>query len=144
MKTCSEMMVEQIKLMNDRDWDVLYVAVDLHGTIINNIDYNDFELYDYAKSVLQWMSDNDKIVLIINTSTYIDDRFDFMCTMYNDHDIEFSYHNGNPEVRNTETGDFSEKFYYNILLDDRAGFDPLNDWFELNENLKMFEELMGD
>ena len=148
MKTCPEMMVEQIKLMKDRNWDVLYIAVDLHGTMIPkdiiNIDYTDFELYDYAKPVLQWMSNNDKIVLIINTSTHIDERFDFMCAMYNNHNIEFSYHNGNPEVRNTKTGDFSEKFYYNILLDDRAGFDPLNDWLELHGNLKMFDELMGD
>jgi hypothetical protein len=34
MKTCTEMMVDQIELMKERNWDVLYIAIDLHGTMI--------------------------------------------------------------------------------------------------------------
>jgi hypothetical protein len=148
MKTCTEMMVNQIRLMKERNWDVLYIAIDLHGTMIpediTNTDYSKCELYNHAESVLQWMSDNRHIILILHTSTNIEKRFDFMGTMYHQHNVDFSYHNGNPEVQNTDTGDFTEKFYHNVLLDDRAGFDPLNDWRELSENMEMLDDLFGD
>ena len=46
--------------------------------------------------------------------------------------IEFSYINENPEVAGkTEWGDFDTKMYANVLLDDKAGFDPEEDWHAL-------------
>ena len=42
--------------------------------------------------------------------------------------IKFDYINENPLEVNSELSDFSKKFYFNILLDDKAGFYPKEDW----------------
>jgi hypothetical protein len=37
-------------------------------------------------------------------------------------------------------GDYSKKFYYSILIDDKAGFNPLTDWAKLGKLLpKLFK-----
>ena len=36
----------------------------------------------------------------------------------------------NPEIESNRYANFTKKFYYDILLDDKAGFEP-NDWFEI-------------
>ena len=45
-----------------------------------------------------------------------------------EYNIKIDFFNNNPEAKNTEYGDFTVKPYYNILLDDKAGFDPEEDW----------------
>jgi hypothetical protein len=54
------------------------------------------------------------------------------------HDLQFHYVNHNPECPSDELCDFSKKFYMNILLDDKAGFDATTDWLEIkNELIKL-------
>jgi hypothetical protein len=40
-------------------------------------------------------------------------------------------------IKNSEFQDFVDKPYFNVLLDDKAGFDPDRDWVEL---LNYFKE----
>jgi hypothetical protein len=47
------------------------------------------------------------------------------------HGIAVDYFNENPEIENTPSGNFEKKFYFSILLDDKAGFDPETDWDEI-------------
>jgi len=129
----------QIRVMHERNWDTIYVAVDWHDTMMkatySNDDYGKYELYDWAEDVLKWMSDHKNIKLILFTSSHDEQVADFIQNMATRYGIMFDYHNGNPEVQNTETGDFSKKFYFNVLLDDKAGFEPEEDWCRLFGNI---------
>ena len=52
-------------------------------------------------------------------------------------DIKFDYLNENPEcLTESHQGDYSKKFYFNLLLDDRAGFDYTTDWNILVETIE--------
>ena len=140
MKTPSEVLNNQIDIMKGRKWDRIYIAIDVHGTMMpstySNDKYGLYILYKNAKEVLQWMSNSANIRLILFTSSHGDQKGDFMRNVFHRYGISFDYHNGNPEVPNTEMGDFSEKFYYNVLLDDKAGFEPEVDWKELRDNIQ--------
>jgi len=132
--------------MHDRKWDRIYVAVDWHDTMMpstySNDEYGEYKLYPHAEKVLKWMSDCDNIILILYTCSHGDQKADLLSNMHSRYGIDFDYHNGNPEVENTETGDFSEKFYFNVLIDDKAGMAPLDDWLEILENIPSIEELL--
>jgi len=145
MKKISEVLNNQINIMNERNWDRIYVAVDWHDTMMpatySNDDYGEYELYDSAEPVLKWMSDCPNIRLILFTSSHGDQKADLMYNVFHRYGISFDYHNGNPEVQNTDTGDFSEKFYYNVLLDDKAGMNPLEDWVDLLDNIPIADKL---
>lgn len=114
-----------------RNWEMLYFAVDLHGTVIEKYTGNEIRVYPFAKEVLQKLSKISDITLILFTSTYEKDLVPFFswCSQNN---IVFKYLNENPECESSKTGDFSKKFYFNVLFDDRAGFEPETDWPVLN------------
>lgn len=148
MKLISDVLSDQIKIMHERNWDRIYIVVDWHDTMMpatySNDTYGQYILYENAKEVLQWMSDCDNIILILFTSSHIEQRIEFMQNMFHRYGISFDYHNGNPEVSNTETGDFDDKFYYNLLLDDKAGFSPDEDWKELRDNIPEFNRKLNE
>jgi len=113
-----------------RGWDTLYFAVDLHGTIIERYTGENTNSYDGAEEVLKKLSYMPDVVLILFTSTSIESLQPFY-KWCSDRDINFKYLNENPECSGGKIGDFSKKFYYNVLLDDRAGFNPHTDWHDL-------------
>lgn len=123
-----------------RDWDRLYMAVDLHETVIkptyNNKSIEDSEFYKNAKECLQYMSKRDDIVLIMYTCAHEDTTNQYL-EFFKKHGINFDYVNENPEVPNTKYADFSKKFYRNVTLDDTAGFDPEIDFCNLLFILKL-------
>ena len=47
---------------------------------------------------------------------------------FKEHDIEFTFINKNPDVENTIYGYYEDKPYFNVLFEDKAGFDAKNDW----------------
>jgi len=123
----------------DRGWDYIYIAIDLHDTIIRSTYKNDdsFDIYTSCGSTLKYLSDCDEIKLILFTSShkdYVDKFFKFM----QEYKIKFDYFNENPECVSTATGNFDKKFYYNILIDDKAGFDPEQDWITLLQSVRYF------
>jgi hypothetical protein len=74
------------------------------------------------------------IVLILFTSSH-DEYVKEYLDIFKQLGVYFKYHNENPECPSTDIGDFSRKFYFNVLLDDKAGFDPLNDWGKIRKLL---------
>lgn len=117
---------------SDRNWDCIYVAVDWHDTMSPSTYGSAASLTFYNKclTALYKLSKNPRVRLILFTSSYpaaIKDLYAELDEM----GIRFDYWNCNPEVSNTEYGDFSKKFYYDVLLDDKAGFDPEVDWEEI-------------
>jgi hypothetical protein len=120
----------------EREWDTLYFAVDLHGTIIEKYTASDLKPYEYSLQILRLLSRMPDVVLILFTSSYEKDLKPFY-DLCKQNEIHFKYFNENPECASNKTGDFSKKFYYNVLIDDRAGFDPLCDWQNIGEALKI-------
>lgn len=127
-----------------KGWDRIYVMVDLHGTIFKPCYHNEekFEYYPWAKKTLQLMSkfklDEGKytfnIVLILWTSSTNESLMPYFEKFKND-EINFSYINENPDVvalaSDPKSSSFINKYYFNVGLDDKFGFDPEHDWAEI-------------
>lgn len=119
-----------------KKWDTLYFAIDLHGTIIKRYTGDNIEAYQEAEFVLKMLSKIPDIVLILFTSTSRENLEPFF-NWCEQRKIIFKYLNENPECPSNKTGDFSKKFYYNVLIDDRAGFEPETDWGNILSSLKL-------
>lgn len=81
------------------------------------------------------------IVLIYYSCTPIE-QCEKQVELYKAHGIIFDYINENPEITNSDTtyGCYLYKPYFNILLDDKAGFDPTEDWEIIINYYKVFYE----
>ena len=118
----------------ERAWNRLYWSIDLHDTIMtatykkNN---TGSKIFPDAIPVLRTLSKMEDQVLILWTSSYKEPA-DKVLSDLRKLNINFDYFNENPLEPNNALCDFSKKFYFNILLDDKAGFDPEIDWFRLN------------
>ena len=116
-----------------KNWDYIYILVDMHGTIFtpSYLKEEKYEYYPYAKEVLQLLSLYTDTKLILWTSTRPIDTVEYQKVFMND-DIYFDYVNENPEVERQPTDpeslDLNQKFYFNIGIDDKFGFEPETDW----------------
>lgn len=126
-----------------RGWDKIFVAVDIHDTITaSNYKATMPEIIPEAKEAIQFLNTLPEMNLILFSSCYEKDYSTHM-QHFEDNDMHFKYFNENPEVPNTETGDFSKKFFYSAIVDDKAGFDT-EDWHELISAVKAYRHLLYD
>ena len=131
------------KRAKEKHWDYIYVLVDVHGTIFKPSYLNEekYEFYPYAKEALQLLSKDPNIKLILWTSSTYQAALDYG-VVFNRNKIYFDYLNCNPEVErqstDPETLDLSSKYYFNIGIDDKFGFEPETDWKTIYEYLKYF------
>lgn len=122
--------------MRAKNWDTIYILVDIHGTVFKPSYHKEekFEFYEHAKGALQMLSEWSSIKLIMWTSSTPEMIKKFL-DVFEENDIHFDYVNENPEVKalptDPKSSDFSNKFYFNIGLDDKFGFDPEEDWGEI-------------
>ena len=127
--------------MREKNWDRIYVAVDIHDTILRAC-YDDEETFDYfplAKETLQAMSLREDICLILWSSCHRDKLAEY-ARHFLDDGIRFDYTNENPEVENTHLQNFEEKLYMNVGLDDKFGFDAETDWVTISYVLGEYSE----
>lgn len=123
---------------NYKGWEYIYVLVDIHGTVFKPSYHKKekFEYYDYAKSVLTILSERSDIKLIMWTSS-TKEMTDKFLEVFKKDNIHFDYINENPEIRalptDPKSSDFSSKYYFNVGLDDKFGFDPEKDWKDIFE-----------
>jgi hypothetical protein len=90
--------------------------------------YNkDAKFYPYAIKTLRLISDNSKNKIILWTSSHVLSVWRVIASL-NDEGIKLHYINENPDYAVTEICDFTKKFYFDILLDDKAGFEAESDW----------------
>ena len=128
-----------------RQWDKTYWAFDIHGTIvIPNYDNDEIPkiFYPNAKKVLQQISMRRDITTILYTCSH-PHQIKAYLKYFKEHDINFDYVNENPEVitgKSNEYGNYDKKPYFNVLFEDKAGFDAMNDWFIVDELLKKYNE----
>ena len=117
------------KRMKDRNWEKIYVLVDIHDTIFEACyhEKEKYKWYPFAKEALDIMSHAQQISLILWTSTYenvINDYVEYFKT----NGIRFDYINRNTETKNTSLSCFDEKTYFNVGIDDKFGFEAETDW----------------
>ena len=134
MKTWTQMIADVHRQKRERDWTHLYWCIDLHDTIITG-KYNKFNqgatLFPYAKETLDYLYNTNENIIILWSSSYTDAMVDIVDRF----GLKFHHFNANPECPSNELCDFHSKLYFNFLLDDKAGFDPHNDWREIYEAL---------
>jgi len=118
-----------------RHWDKVYYAFDIHGTILKpNYQYGNTpkDFYPMALETLQLISKLPDICMILYTCSHPHEIDEYL-ELFKENDIHFQYVNENPEVP-TDTngyGNYDKKPYMNVLFEDKAGFDPENDWAEV-------------
>ena len=117
------------KRMKERNWEKIYVLVDIHDTIFEACYRNkeEYKWYPYAKEALDIMSHAQEISLILWTSTHkniIDEYIGY----FKANSIRFDMVNVNTETQNTDLSCFDEKTYFNVGIDDKFGFDAETDW----------------
>lgn len=124
-------------------WTKMYWAIDVHETMI----YPNWkegsiptEFYLHAKEALQLISSRKDIVTILYTCSH-PHEIDQYLTYFKENGIRFDYVNENPEVINKKYGNYSRKPYFNVLLEDKAGFEPSTDWPEVIRLLNEYELL---
>ncbi len=113
-----------------RNWEKTYWAVDIHGTmILPNYQAGNIpkQFYPFAKEALQEISKQKDICLILYTCSHPHEIVEYLA-YFNSLDIHFQYVNKNPEAENTDYGNYTDKLYFNVLFEDKAGFNPETDW----------------
>lgn len=126
-----------LRLAREKKWEKTYWAFDIHGTILkptyrpNEISR---EFYPGAKEAMRVLSQRTDIVRILYTCSYPHEIAQYLA-YFEEHGIRFHYVNENPEVANGGYGYYVDKFYFNVLMDDKAGFDGERDWIEILKTL---------
>jgi len=124
------------KRMKDRNWEKIYVLVDIHDTIFEACYYDkeEYKWYPYAKECLDIMSHAQQISLILWTSTHKNVINEYL-GYFKANGINFDYVNSNTETKNTTLSCFDEKTYFNVGIDDEFGFEAETDWKTLYDYL---------
>jgi hypothetical protein len=121
-----------------KGWDKTYWAFDIHGTLLKPTFRQGVvstEFYPYAKEVMQLLSQRSDIVRILYTCSYPHEIEEYV-QYFKEHNIHFDYLNQNPDVCAGAYGHYERKFYFNVLFEDKAGFDPLTDWKQVFDLLQ--------
>lgn len=115
-----------------RGWDHVYFAFDIHDTILK-ANYSNTELpteiYDTARPVLEYISGREDIIMIIYTCSHKHELKQYQ-EYFDNLGIKFKFANENPMVltNNHGYGNYDKKMYFDVLLEDKAGFIPETDW----------------
>lgn len=127
-----------LRSAKERGWEKTYWAIDIHGTILKpNYKTNEIsrEFYPDAVEALQLLGKRKDIVKILYTCSYPHEIEQYIAHFAN-HGIHFDHINSNPEVIDGAYGYYTDKFYFNVLMDDKAGFDGETDWAEIKKMIE--------
>lgn len=120
-----------------KGWEKTYWGFDIHETmIVPNWKEGAIptEFYPHAKEVLQMISKRQEIVRILYSCSHPHEIKDYL-NFFMANGIVFDYVNENPEVINLKYGCYDKKPYFNVIFEDKAGFDPETDWLLVKEVL---------
>lgn len=126
-----------------KKWYTTYWGIDLHGTVLfptNRDSHTNMVYYPYAKETLLLLSNRPDIKLIMSTSSY-PEEIEFYNKSFIENGIVFDYINKNPEIDSSKGsfGYYDDKYYLNVLLDDKAGFCPETDWKQIYNLLLSYQ-----
>lgn len=131
---------KSFKRAKQKGWNKTFWAFDIHETIIlPNWKYGTIptEFYPLAKETLQLISSRDDIVMLLFTCSHPHEIPQYV-ELFKKEGIHFAYVNENPEVLNEKYGYYDSKPYFNVLFEDKAGFDPYEDWGKVKELLEAY------
>lgn len=138
MKTIGQTITEQHEIARGRGWDRVYWAIDLHSTLIKPnyaagaggyISY-----YQGSTAVMRELTQRTDSTLIMYTCSW-PKEIERYREVFKTDGIVFDHVNENPDVKQTGYGYYFDKPYFNIMLDDKAGFDPSTDWEDIRQTL---------
>ena len=140
MKTISQLFDSAFKAKNNKDWEKIFIAIDIHETILEPTwsDKRSHVYYPMAKECLQLLSQMPDVCLIQWSSSSPVNNMHYNME-FDTEGVNFQYTNRNPEVPSTSYADFDSKFYVSVILDDKSGFEP-SDWIELYDYLIKLKE----
>jgi len=118
-------------------WPKVFWAIDLHdviipGTYTRNNEGREF--YPDGKEVLQWLTNRKDMCLILYTSSHKDSIADILNWLMQ-YNIRFDHVNKNPECKDTTLCSFADKFYFDVMLEDKAGFNGNSGWLDIKNAL---------
>lgn len=117
-----------------QQWYESYFLIDMHGVIIrpNHKDelVNRLDFYDFAQRSLQMLTNRPDIRTILYTCSH-DYQIRHYVNLLGLHNIEFDYINDNPEIGEGDYGDYTHKPYFDVYLDDKAGFNADEEWYDI-------------
>ena len=132
MSIVKSILTNHFTYKKERNWDKTYWAFDIHGTILKpNYQYGNTpdEFYPMAKETLQLISNLDDVCMFLYTCSHPHEIQEYL-NLFEADGIHFDYVNENPEVPTQLNGygNYDKKPYMNVLFEDKAGFDPEQDW----------------
>jgi hypothetical protein len=126
------------------NWDRTFWAVDIHDTMLRgNYEKEGIptQWFPFAKEAMQLISKRKDVDLILYTCCWPDEIEEYK-EMFEENNIHFKYVNKNPDVGNTTYGNYEEKPYFNVLFEDKSGFDPL-EWSYIIDLLDYYPDGYG-
>lgn len=133
------------KVTKERGWDTVYWAVDLHGTVLeSNYEAGGYQFISQdVVDALRHISNLPETRIILWSSVH-EHEWPAVAAFIREASICVDFCNHNPEVANSTHGCFDQKFYFSILVDDKAGFCP-SEWADVaaavtQARLGMFNE----
>tara|TARA_B110000211_G_C14076989_1_gene552571 strand:- start:998 stop:1420 length:423 start_codon:yes stop_codon:yes gene_type:complete len=124
-------------IAKERGWEKTFWAFDIHDTMIKpNYKFGDIptEFFPLAKEVMQEISKRDDICLIMYTCSHPHEIEQYI-ELFKENGINFDHINKNPEVKSEGYGYYEDKFYFNVLFEDKTGFDATEDWEKVQKVL---------
>ena len=117
-----------LKRCKQKRWKKLFWAIDLHETIIEPTYSGNTpqRMYPYARRVLRVLTQRHDMCLILFTSTSEEDLKGTL-KFFKEQGIKFDYINRNPECPSEGYSDFSTKYHFDVMLENKGGFEP-SDW----------------
>jgi hypothetical protein len=113
-----------------RKWDSIYIVIDNHGVLCESTYSDEIIPIEASYAPLRIMEEHFPMIKKIIWSSTSEPQLSNIIARFTDHGVSFVAINENPEV----SGDnFKGKLYFNILLDDKAGFDPDVDWADIEK-----------
>jgi len=127
-----------------RNWDTIFFAIDIHDTIIkSNYQTGNIptEFYPNAIVGLQELTLRKDIKLILYTCSHPHEILEYL-KLFRKYNIFFDFINENTDVKTNLQGygNYEQKPYFNVLLDDKAGFNPISDWPKVIQSLNPYRD----
>lgn len=130
-----------------RGWDRIYWAIDIHDTLYPSTYQKDeaktLKPFFGARTLINNLIGYKENVIILwsslldggkgpNATNDFQPYFDDLFGDYEKAELrDRVFFNENPLEKDTEYACFAKKFYFNVLLDDKAGFDPEIDFYAI-------------
>jgi hypothetical protein len=97
------------------------------------------EFYPCAVEVVKWINSRTDCKIILWTSSHSAEVSNFLyeCQV---NEIHMDFVNENPLEGDSKRACFDRKFYFNVLLDDKAGFVGETDWAKIKQCLIYIRE----